>query len=299
MHTRSARAIVAAALVAAGVVGEARATHDAKTTPRLLAPGEFLSADPVGSISPERRRQVFFSALQLAKARDARVLPFIKKAYLGRPVSIPWEFSNPLDGAGASTILYGAYGPGAEAEARSALRARETVADALQVLADVGSEASIRAAVEAIERFPEDEIVGRTVSFMMQAGGPAGRAQVLALPTDRLEPRSRDQLAKLRGEIEAVNYSSLRERLEGLAGDKLDAAEIRSRLNRLIAGEAGAPDLNPVAMLDSDIPSAELIGLLEAWRRTLYGVASDDTLHAVLIVNVMINTVRYRKELNK
>jgi hypothetical protein len=131
---------------------------------------------------------------------------------------------------------------------------------------------------------------------MMRAGGPAGREFMLTLAPDTLDARSREYLSKIRAAIQHTSFETVRESFVNLPGEKtLPDAEVKSRLDAMIAHFGTDDRTNPVAILDSGLESDFLIAqLLEVRRRSLYRL-SDEALDDVKVTNTLINGLRYRR----
>ena len=133
--------------------------------------------------------QELFQFTQLvAASRDARVLPFIDKAFLNEPVAVRIaEADLTLDQGATCAYLYGAYGDGAEAHLKAKLKTPVTdknlarkVLEVLTLIGSPTSNAEVKGVLMGASR--DYDTFMRTATFLMQAGGPQGRAVVLRGP---------------------------------------------------------------------------------------------------------------------
>jgi hypothetical protein len=225
------------------------------------------------------------------------VLQLIASEFLptGQKIFIP-QHALELDGTLACVFLYGAYGADAERVLRERLKDRSDVKRVLELLAWLGSPDSVQAVGESLAVSPDYETFTRVTSFMMRAGGPAGREFMLTLAPDTLDARSREYLSRIRAAIQHTSFETVRESFVNLPGEKtLPDAEVKSRLDAMIAHFGTDDRTNPVAILDSGLESDFLIAqLLEVRRRSLYRL-SDEALDDVKVTNTLINGLRYRR----
>jgi hypothetical protein len=242
--------------------------------------------------------QEFFEFVHaVAQEHDSRVLQLIDSEFLptGQKIFIP-QHALELDGTLACVFLYGAYGADAERVLRERLKDRSDVKRVLELLAWLGSPDSVQAVGESLAVSPDYETFTRVTSFMMRAGGPAGREFMLTLAPDTLDARSREYLSRIRAAIQHTSFETVRESFANLPGEKtLADAEVKSRLDAMIAHFGTDDRTNPVAILDSGLESDFLIAqLLEVRRRSLYRL-SDEALDDVKVTNTLINGLRYRR----
>jgi hypothetical protein len=263
---------------------------------KLLARDALFRLNPRAAIVQTSRLELFELTHTVAQDRDPRVLGLIDSEFLSsdRKIFIP-QHALELDGTLACVFLYGAYGSDSEAVLRARLKDPLAVKRVLEVLAWLGSPDSVHAVGEALSASPNYETFSRVTSFMMRAGGAAGRDFMLTLAPDTLDARSREYLSKVRTAIQAASFETVRKSFANLPGEKkLPDAEVKSRLTDMIAHYGRDDRTNPAAILDSGLESDFLITqLLEVRSRTLYRL-SDEALDDVSVTNALINGLRYR-----
>jgi hypothetical protein len=262
----------------------------------MLAVQALLALNPSSAIVRANYQELFNFSFALSRDHDPRVLPFIGKAFLGSDdkIFIP-QHAMTLDGTLICAFLYGAYGPESETYLRTQLGNKRLAQRTMEVLIWIGSPDSIPEIKAAFAADPNDEMFSRVTAFMMQSGGPAGRAYMLSLDPKTIPSGSRAYLAKVRGAIEKTSFQTARASFAGIPGDaRLSDAEVRARLAAMIKNDGKDDRTSPLAILDSKLPADFLIGqLLQVRAHTFYRL-SDEAIDDVQVTNALINGLRYR-----
>jgi hypothetical protein len=263
---------------------------------KAVARDALFRLNPRAAIINENRKELFELTHAAAEDHDPRVLDFIDRNFLAadQKIDMP-EHTLELDGTLVCVFLYGAYGEGAETHLDAQLSSSASAKRVLEVLAWLGSPDSVRQAGEALSVSPNYETLARVTAVMMQVGGPAGRDFMLKLDASKLDSQSREYLAKVRPAIQAMSFASIRTSMAKLSGDqKLSDAEVKSRIEAMIANGGKDERTSPLAILDSTLGADVLIpSLLQARSRALYRF-SDQSLGAVDAANAVVNGLRYR-----
>jgi hypothetical protein len=261
-----------------------------------LARDALFRLNPRSAIIQTNFLELFEFVHSVAQDHDPRVLGLIETTFLSsdQSVFIPQHFLT-LNGTMTCVFLYGAYGADSEQVLRAKLKDPSATKRVLEVLAWLGSPDSVRAVGETLAASPDYETFSRVTSFMMRAGGVAGREFMLTLAPDTLDARSREYWSKVHAAIQQASFETVRKSFAELPGEnKLTDSEVKSRLDAMIAQSGRDDRTSPVAILDSGLESDFLITqLLEVRRRTLYRL-SDEALDDVKITNALINALRYR-----
>ena len=241
---------------------------------RELAKSALYTLDPAAEIVRFNQQELFQFTQAVAAGRDARVLAFIDKAFLPGQVtvSIP-EAKLTLDPSTACAFLYGAYGEGAETHLRAKLKTpvvdRGLARKVLEILDWIGSPASNAEVKGVLMGASRDyETFTRTATVLMNVGGPQGRAVVLGVRADDLDPWTRNYYEKIREPARAASYSTLRAQLVQTPSAR--------------------------AILDSSEPRAKLIDELVRTRTKLFGGVSAGALAEIRRANSILNALRYR-----
>ena len=264
---------------------------------RSLARDALFRLNPHAAIIQVNHQELFELIHTVAQDHDSRVLGLIDSEFLAsdEKIYIP-QHALELNGTLACVFLYGTYGAESEQVLRARLKDRSAANRVLELLAWLGSPASVDAVGETLWASPNYETFSRVTSFMMRAGGARGREFMLAVAPEKLDARSREYLAKIRPAIEKTSFEAVQDSFAKLPGDtKLTDAEVKARLDAMIASNGQDDRTNPAAILNSGLESGFLIGqLLEVRSRTLYRL-SDEALDDVQVTNALINGLRYRK----
>jgi hypothetical protein len=263
---------------------------------KSLARDALFRLNPRSPVVEANHKELFEFIHTVAQDHDPRVLGLIDSEFLwsDQKIFVPQHVLE-LDGTLACVFLYGAYGADSERALRARLRDRSAIKRVLEVLVWLGSPDSVQAVGDALSASPNYETFSRVTSFMMQAGGPAGRDFMLTLAPDKLDAQSRVYLSKVRAVIQNASFETIKGSFANLPGEKkLPDAELKSRLSAMIANFGKDDRTNPLAILDSDLGSDFLITqLLKVRGRTLYRL-SDEALSDVEVTNALINGLRYR-----
>jgi hypothetical protein len=165
-------------------------THGDKTD-REPAKAALFSIDSTLPIIRANLEQYFYFVHAVASEHDERVLTLIDAAFLDKkvPLVVP-EFALNLDESLTCVMLYGAYGAGAEEHLKAFLQNPARVRKVLEILIWIGTPVSNDDVLGAIRMNRDLEVFARATAFLMQSGGPAGRAIMQKLDPAALDPQS-------------------------------------------------------------------------------------------------------------
>ena len=262
---------------------------------RERATAALLAIDTTSPVIRQNHKELFEFTHGVAALHDARVLPFIDKAFLRDKVTvfIP-QHALRLDETLVCVFLYGVHGDGAEQHLRARLADRAVAKKVIEILAWLGSPVSV-ADVQAANAAARDyETFARATAFMMRAGGPQGRAAMLDVREGELDSRSRDYYAQIRPAIASTSYASLRKQFGSTARASLSDDQMRARLAAMSEHYGKDDTTQPLDILDAKLPADELVGELVKIRARTFSRLSDEALSDVEMINALINTLRYR-----
>jgi hypothetical protein len=256
----------------------------------------LLALDATAEVVRLNQQQLFKFAHAVAPDRDPAMLGFLDRVFLRGSVTtfIP-QHALPLDETLVCVFLYGIYGEGAEGHLRSMLRDRSLARRIIEILIWIGSPDSVEEVSAAMVAARDYETFVRGTAFMMKAGGPRGRAMMLALNPGDFDARSREYYGKVRRDIEATAYELLRGQFGRFPGDaRLGDGELKRRLSAMHANYGKDDRTSPEAVVNSGLPAAFLIGELTRIRARMFHRVSDEALTDVVVTNALLNTLRYR-----
>jgi hypothetical protein len=263
---------------------------------KALAREALFRLNPRAAVINENWKELFELVHGAAEDHDARVLELIDRSFLtsDQKIFIP-QHALQLDGTLICVFLYGTYGADAEPHLRAKLQDHSLTQRILEVLVWLGSPDSLPKVGDLLSVSPNYETFSRVTAFMMQAAGPAGRDFMLKLDPSRLDSQSREYLSKIHSAIQAMSLETIRSSLASLPGDKeLTDAEVRTRIDSMIANYGKDDRTSPLAILDSGIaPEVLIASLLKARSRSFYRL-SDEALSDVEVTNTLINALQYR-----
>ena len=240
-----------------------------------LAKSALYALEPGAEVIRFNQQELFQFTQGVARDRDARILAFIDKAFLRPQVAVRIPEANlTLDPVATCAILYGAYGDGAEAHLAALLKTpvkdkpfTRKVLDVLAWIGTPGSNGAVKNVLMGASR--DSETFMRTTNFLMSAGGPQGRAVVMAVQPSGLDVWTANYFEKIQPRVRTTSFSALRSQL----GDNAANREI----------------------LDSSRPRGELMDRLSAERTRLFGMApTKERLAEIQRVGSLINALRYR-----
>ncbi len=260
-----------------------------------VAKHALFSVNTTADIVRANYQQLFRFTHLVAGDRDPQVLTFIDKTVLPTElkVFIPQHYLK-LDGTLMCVFLYGIYGPDAEGHLKTKLSDPRLARRVIETLVWVGSPSSVQEVKRAMLANRDYETFTRATAFMMQSGGPEGRATMLAINPKDFDSDSQQYYAKIRGAIEGQSYDALRKGFAGIPGDsKLSDQELKKRLTAMYANYGKDDKTSPEAILNSGLPKDFLISELTRIRSRMFYRISDEALSDVQVTNTLINTLLY------
>jgi hypothetical protein len=263
---------------------------------KTLAREALFRLNPRAAVVNENWKELFELVHGAAEDNDARVLDLIDRNFLtsDQKIFIP-QHALQLDGTLVCVFLYGTYGADAEPHLRAKLQDHSVTKRILELLVWLGSPDSVPQVGDVLSASPNYETFSRVTAFMMQAAGAVGRDFMLKLDPSKLDPQSREYLSKIHSAIQAMSFETIRGSLASFPGDKkLADAEVRLRIDAMIANFGKDERTSPLAILNSGLGADSLIAsLLKVRSRSLYRL-SDEALSDVEVTNSLVNALRYR-----
>jgi hypothetical protein len=263
---------------------------------KALARDALFRLNAGAAVIIDNWKELFELTHAVTEDHDPRVLDLIDRHFLNsdRKIYIA-EHSLELDGTLVCVFLYGAYGLDSEQHLRAKLQDRSVAKRVLELLVWLGSPDSVSQVGEALAVSPNYETLARVTAFMMQMAGPSGRDFMLKLDPNKLDPQSREYLAKIRPAIQGMSFDTIRSSFaQAPGGKKLTDAEVKSRIDAMSLNFGKDERTSPLAILDSGLGADFLIpSLLKLRPRSLYRL-SDEALSEVEASNAIVNGLRYR-----
>lgn len=222
-----------------------------------------------------------------AASRDQRLLPLIDRAFLRKPVSVPMpQQGAAIDETGVRALLYGRFGAAGERHLAALLRDPALAKPVLDMLQIVGSPESVNAVAPLLQS-QDMEVFTRAVNFLLRAGGPQGRQALLALKPQGLSKEAMEFFAPMR--------QQLAQQPAPQAGKgSLPDAEVRRQLDALEAGNGRYEGVDPSAIVQSRLPTQELIERLTRIRERSFARASNEALADIETTSALLNALSYR-----
>ena len=263
---------------------------------RELGRQALFAVDGNAEIVRWNSQQFFRYAHAVAPDRDARTLAYLDRHFLrGNVTAVVPQHALTLDETLVCVFLYGAYGEGAERHLKSQLTDRAAARRIIEVLVWIGSPDSVAEVSAAMQASPDYDTFTRGTAFMMTAGGPNGRAALLAVPIRDFDARAQEYYAKVRQQIQATSYESLQAQFARYpAPGPLTDAELKQRLAAMYRSYGIDDRTSPRSILASGLPKSDLIAQLTRIRSRMLQRVSDEALSDVRVTNAMLNVLYYR-----
>lgn len=256
----------------------------------------FFAVDGDAEIVRWNSDQLFRYAHAVAPDRDARTLAYLDKHFLhGKVTAVVPQHALTLDETLVCVFLYGIYGEGAERHLKSQLTDRATAQRIIEILVWIGSPESVPEVNAAMMARRDYDTFTRATAFMMTAGGPDGRAALLAVPIRDFDARAQEYYGKVRARIEATSYESLQAQF-GRYPDPgpITDAELKQRLAAMYRAHGSDDRTSPQSILASGLPKDYLIAELTRIRSSMLHRVSDEALSDVKVTNAVLNALYYK-----
>lgn len=269
-----------------------------------LAVNALNAVDPADEVVQWNFNQMYKFAALAASTGDDALLPFLDKAYLPNERTLH-EFIAPsllqVSPDMLCAYLYGALGATGERHLIERLKARAPHGRrALEALNIMGSEASVDAVLAYMRENRDVETFRRGVGALMRTGGPHGRDALLAFDVSAHDQDSRQYMASIRQVASEESFEAIRGRYaKAFSGpDRLADDQMRARLKKIYADYGYDNETNPVAVLNSTLPTDELLAeMLRIRQRTFTGLPTNRMIGTVKITTELINALQYRKRI--
>ncbi len=256
--------------------------------------------DPAAEIVQANWEEVFHFAMKLgATGRESdRYLAQMDRLFLTSKEEIQF-FRAPhqvqLNQSDIGCMVYGVAGEAAARHLASMLvRVDPIRPHILQILRTVGSETEVPAVKALMDTAKDNETLAVCITFMMDLGGPAGRAAVLALGSNELEPAAKEYLDEIRPEAEKVSFAANVQILENLDNSTASDSKIQRQLDFMEEHDGADNETCPAAVAKSGIPTDHLLAQLKRIRARTFRRETNHVFEDLKITNLLINTLQYK-----
>lgn len=194
-----------------------------------------------------------------------------------------------------AAMLYGVAGDAAARHLAAALSANVPRARVLQILGLLGSEEQVAEVRACIAATADIETFKHGADFLLTLGGPAGRAALLTLDEASLREDARAYLREIRPQAEAASYQRKLETLRALSPEKVGDARLRRLLDTMEARDGEDSETPPAAIVESGLPTAELLAQMNRIRARSFRRASPHALDDLPVTNAVINALQFKR----
>ncbi len=269
-----------------------------ETSVKELGKEALFKLDPTAEIVYVNQQQLFKFAFTVASEQDPRFLPFLDQAFLRQQMFayVP-QHALMLNETLVCVFLYGVHGQKSEAHLRTLLKDKAVTHKILEILIWIGTPESVPDVKAAMLADRRHETFQRGTTFMMKAGGPEGRAFMLALNPKDFDPQSQEYHARIKPQIEATSFDMLRKQFS-VGGDfaALSEDEVKKRLAGMFENNGKDDNTDPRAILDSRLSRTFLVNELIRIRSRMFRRLSDEALSDVVATNAVLNALHYREQ---
>jgi len=256
--------------------------------------------DPSAEIVQANWEEVFHFAMKLgATGREsARYLTQMDRLFLTNKTEIHF-FRAPhmvqLNPSDIGSMVYGVTGEAGAQHLASMLDKTAPIRPhILQILRAVGSETEVPTVKALMESAKDYETLALCITFMMELGGPSGRAAVLALDRSQLEPAAKKYLDEVRPKAGQVSFAANVQILESLDKSTDSNSEIQRQLNNIEEHNGADNETSPAAVAKSGIPTDRLLAQMKRIRARTFRRETNHVFEDLEITNLLINTLQFR-----
>lgn len=255
--------------------------------------------DPNAEIIKANWVELFHFAMKLgaAGADTDRYLTQMDRIYLPNDIVVEF-FQAPhvvkLDTLDVCCMVYGVVGDPAAVHLSGLLKLpgadRERI---VRVLGAVGSEDDTPAVKAVLDSTGDFKLISPCVRFLMEVGGPSGRAAVLAIDPARVDAESNAYLAKTRSAVEGVSFSAFVESLSSMDPRTVSDSELQRLLNKMEERNGEDSETPPGALLKSGIPKGNLLAQMKRIRARSFRRETNHVFEDLPVTNSLINGLQY------
>jgi len=275
-------------------------THRAEKA-ATLAEAALEQLDPQVEVVQANWEEVFHFTMKLGASgvEAERYLKQLDRMFLGSDSKITF-FRAPhvvkLDPLDVGCMVYGVAGESAAqhlAERLSGFKG-QSLERSLQILEGIGSEANVPAVKAIMDTARDYETFSACLTFMMELGGPSGRAAVLKLDAANLDAKSQAYYQKIRPEVEKVNFAAMTVVLEKSDDARASDSKLQRLLDTMEKNDGEDNETPPAAIAKSGIPTARLLAQLKRIRARSFRRETNHVIEDLQITNFLINTLQFK-----
>jgi hypothetical protein len=255
--------------------------------------------NPQANIIRYNFQQLFRLFRFFARRQEKRILPLIPAVFFkdtDQKIFIP-QHSLTLSPVLASAFLYGPYGPEGESHFLEFLtKNKECKLEALELLHWIGSSKSIGTVKDIFETNTDLDTFARCASFLIQMGGKKGKDILSSVQIENYDDKSKRYFEEVQSSLLSVSFKQYVSKFAGSSGDAtLTGEEVKKRLAVMFKNYGVDRKINPLAILNSDLPAEYLISELIKIRSRMFHRLSDEGLSDIKVTNALINALQYRQ----
>lgn len=255
--------------------------------------------DPAAGIVQANKEELFHFVIKLGAlgASSEKYFAQLDRLYLQREESLDYFKAPhvvrfvPFD---TRCMVYGVCGAPAADHLAALLPTAKKPVHILQVLSVIGSETNVPAAQAAMKAGADYDTIAAGLTFMMQLGGPSGRAAVLALEPAKFSGKARSFLEKIRPAVEAVNFDAIVATLTKLDPASVSDEKLQKLLDQMEANDGADDETPPAAMVKSGLPADALLAQIKRVRARSFRRQNNYVLDELPVTNMVINALQFK-----
>ncbi len=264
-----------------------------------LAVSALERIDPAADVIRANTEELFHFVMKLGASgrATARLLPQLDRIYLESKAPLHF-FRAPhlvkFTPGDVPCMVYGVVGEAAASHLAQRLGAPGSQQSILELLSMFGSESDTPAVATVLATARDFDTVSRCVTFLLQVGGPSGRAAALAIDPARLDPKARDYLAKHRADMEKISFATMVAALPKVDGQSLSDRKIQTLLDKMEVNNGQDNEIPPAAIAKSGLPKERLLEQLKRIRTRSFRRETNHVFTDLRITNLLINALQFK-----
>ena len=158
----------------------------------------------------------------------------------------------------------------------------------------VGSEAYTPVVKAVMDSTRDYDLISPCIYFLMEVGGPSGRAAVLTIDPSKVDEKTREYLVKMRPEVEKVSYPAMVKILTEMDPKPVNDSKLQQLLDKMEENNGEDNETSPGAVVKSGIPKDRLLAQLKRIRARSFRRETNHVFEDLPLTNMLINALQYK-----
>jgi hypothetical protein len=161
------------------------------------------------------------------------------------------------------------------------------------ILNAVGSEENTPAVKAVLNATSDFKLISPCIYFLMEVGGPSGRAAVLGIDPSNVDAETKAYLSRMRPEVEKVSFPAFLEALSKIDPRTVGDSELQRLLDRMEERNGEDSETPPGAVLKSGIPKGTLLAQMKRIRARSFRRETNHVFEDLPVTNALINALQF------